>query len=227
MNGSILKMNHSRDPLPAVAPSGIIGLEIAREGLAARQPLADPDGNKVSLVPKGANGVEGIAILLRVNDPAAHVQRLAVDKSHAVAQRYKNAAVIIAADTTVDLDGKIFGQPADEQDARTMLNELSGRTHQVHTAVAVVHLAHDGTMLSQAHGLDSAGVSMLEITPEKMEWYLATGESMGKAGSYAVQGDGGALVERVEGSLTTVIGLPLDLLSDLLVQVNCGWKNEA
>ena len=159
--------------------------------------------------------------------PIAHVQRLSVAKSHAVAARYKNAAVIIAADTTVDLDGKIFGQPADEQDARTMLNELSGRTHQVHTAVAVVHLANDGTMVSQAHGLDSAGVSMLEITPEKMEWYLATGESMGKAGSYAVQGDGGALVERVEGSLTTVIGLPLDLLSDLLVQVDCGWKNEA
>ena len=159
--------------------------------------------------------------------PIAHVQRLAVAKSHAVAARYNNAAVIIAADTTVDLDGKIFGQPADEQDAMSMLNELSGRTHQVHTAVAVVHLAHDGTMLSQAHGLDSAGVSMLEITPEKMEWYLATGESLGKAGSYAVQGDGGALVERVEGSLTTVIGLPLDLLSDLLVQVDCGWKNEA
>ena len=159
--------------------------------------------------------------------PIAHVQRLAVSKSHAVAARYKNAAVIIAADTTVDLDGKIFGQPADGNEARSMLSELSGRTHQVHTAVAVVHLAHDGTMLSQAHGLDSAGVSMLEITPEKMEWYLATGESMGKAGSYAVQGDGGALVERVEGSLTTVIGLPLDLLSDLLVQVDCGWKNEA
>ena len=159
--------------------------------------------------------------------PIAHVQRLAVAKSHAVAQRYNNAAVIIAADTTVDLDGRIFGQPADAHEAQAMLNELSGRTHQVHTAVAVVHLAQDGTILSQAHGLDSAGVSMTEITPDKMEWYLATGESMGKAGSYAVQGDGGALVERVEGSLTTVIGLPLDLLSDLLVQVDCGWKNEA
>ena len=159
--------------------------------------------------------------------PIAHVQRLAVAKSHAVASRYNNAAVIIAADTTVDLDSKIFGQPANEHEARAMLNELSGRTHQVHTAVAVVHLAKDGTILSQAHGLDSAGVSMTEITPDKMEWYLATGESMGKAGSYAVQGDGGALVERVEGSLTTVIGLPLDLLSDLLLQVDCGWKNEA
>jgi lactoylglutathione lyase len=72
MNGSILKMNHARDALPEVAPSGIIGLLIAREGLGAPQQLADPDGNKVTLVPKGHDGVEGIAILLRVNDPAAH-----------------------------------------------------------------------------------------------------------------------------------------------------------
>jgi catechol 2,3-dioxygenase-like lactoylglutathione lyase family enzyme len=72
MNGSILKMNHSRDPLPDVPPSGIVGLEIARDGLSSAQTLADPDGNKVNLVPKGAHGVEGIAILLKVNDPAAH-----------------------------------------------------------------------------------------------------------------------------------------------------------
>ena len=72
MNGSILKMNHSRDPLPDVPASGIVGLGIARDGLTTEQTLADPDGNKVILVPKGAHGVEGIAILLRVNDPAAH-----------------------------------------------------------------------------------------------------------------------------------------------------------
>jgi catechol 2,3-dioxygenase-like lactoylglutathione lyase family enzyme len=72
MNGSILKMNHARDALPALAPSGIVGLEIARDGLAQAQPLADPDGNRVTLVPKGREGVEGIAILLRVNDFAAH-----------------------------------------------------------------------------------------------------------------------------------------------------------
>lgn len=72
MNGSILKMNHARDPLPAIAPSGIVGLEIAREGLDRRQDLADPDGNKVALVPKGQAGVVGIAVQLRVNDPAAH-----------------------------------------------------------------------------------------------------------------------------------------------------------
>ena len=74
MNGSILKMNHSRDPLPDVPPSGIVGLGIARDGLTAEQTLADPDGNKVILMPRdaGAHGVEGIAILLRVNDLAAH-----------------------------------------------------------------------------------------------------------------------------------------------------------
>jgi len=72
MNGSILKMNHSRDPLQPVAPSGIVGLEIARDGLPSRQELRDPDGNRVALVPKGESGVEGIAIQLRVNDPSAH-----------------------------------------------------------------------------------------------------------------------------------------------------------
>jgi hypothetical protein len=72
MNGSILKMNHARDPLPPIAPSGIIGLQIARDGLAAPRTFSDPDGNKVTLVPKGQDGVEGIAIVLRVTDPAAH-----------------------------------------------------------------------------------------------------------------------------------------------------------
>jgi hypothetical protein len=72
MNGSILKVNHARDPLPAIAPSGIIGLQIARESLEEPQALTDPDGNKVTLVPKGYDGVEGVAILLRVNDRDAH-----------------------------------------------------------------------------------------------------------------------------------------------------------
>jgi lactoylglutathione lyase len=72
MNGSILKMNHARDPLPALALSGIVGLQIARDGLAAPRALADPDGNKVTLVPKDRDGVVGVAILLKVNDPGSH-----------------------------------------------------------------------------------------------------------------------------------------------------------
>ena len=72
MNGSILKMNHARDPLPALPPSGIVGLRIARDGLTQPKALADPDGNKVTLVPKGQDDVVGVAILLKVNDPARH-----------------------------------------------------------------------------------------------------------------------------------------------------------
>lgn len=72
MNGSILKMNHARDPLPELPPSGIVGLQIAREGIVAVQTLRDPDGNLVELVPPGHDGVEGIAIQVKVNDPAAH-----------------------------------------------------------------------------------------------------------------------------------------------------------
>lgn len=72
MNGSILKMNHAREPLPALPPSGIVGLQIARDGLERPLALSDPDGNKVMLVPKGQQGVEGIAVLLKASDPAAH-----------------------------------------------------------------------------------------------------------------------------------------------------------
>ncbi len=72
MNGSILKMNHARDPLPALPPSGILGLKIVREGLAMPAALSDPDGNTVGLVPAGHEGIAGIAVLLRVNDFAAH-----------------------------------------------------------------------------------------------------------------------------------------------------------
>lgn len=72
MNGSILKMNHARDPLPDVAPSGIVGLQIARRDLGEPLHLLDPDGNSVEIVPPGTDAVEGIAVLLRVSDPMAH-----------------------------------------------------------------------------------------------------------------------------------------------------------
>lgn len=74
MNGSILKMNHARDPLPAIAPSGVVGLQIARAGLTEPVRLSDPDGNPVELVPPGHDGVEGIAVLLKVRDPRAHAR---------------------------------------------------------------------------------------------------------------------------------------------------------
>jgi septum formation protein len=151
--------------------------------------------------------------------PLAHVQRLAQGKAHVIARRFgERDVVVIAADTTVDVDGEIFGKPENLDDARHMLNQMSGRTHRVHTAISVVR----GDQ--QAHTVDTASVTMVQITPELMDWYLAIGESLDKAGAYALQGDGGKLVESVHGSFYTVVGLPLEPLSDLLAQCGLSWK---
>ena len=151
--------------------------------------------------------------------PLAHVQRLAQSKAQTIAQRFTGSdVVVIAADTTVDVDGEIFGKPENLDNARRMLNEMSGRTHRVHTAISVVRGEH------QAHTVDSASVTLVQISEELMEWYLATGESLDKAGAYALQGDGGKLVETLQGSFTTVVGLPLEPLADLLAQCGLSWK---
>ena len=151
--------------------------------------------------------------------PLAHVQRLAQSKAQTIAQRFAGSdVVVIAADTTVDVDGEIFGKPENLDDARRMLNEMSGRTHRVHTAISVVRGEQ------QAHTVDSASVTLVQISEELMEWYLATGESLDKAGAYALQGDGGKLVETLQGSFTTVVGLPLVPLADLLAQCGLSWK---
>ena len=99
-----------------------------------------------------------------------------------------------------------------------MLKALSGRTHRVHTAVAVIR----GSRVAET--LETSLVTMAPITDELLEWYLGTGESLGKAGAYAVQGEGGVLVERVAGSTSAVIGLPVGALSELLANVGFGWK---
>ena len=106
MNGSILKMNHSRDALPAAPPSGIVGLEIAREGISSIQPLDDPDGNRVTLVPKGQGGVEGTAILLKVNDPAQHdrfwTEAMQFERVSEGRYRCGDSLVVVAARGRVD-----------------------------------------------------------------------------------------------------------------------------
>jgi septum formation protein len=142
-------------------------------------------------------------------DPVAYVERLARAKATAVHER-THATVILAADTTVDINGEILGQPVDEHDMRRMLRLLSARTHRVHTGVAVL----------SNHGLASQVVTTLvtfhPVTDETLEWYIATGEPQGKAGSYAIQGLGGTLVERIRGSMSNVVGLPLKETAILL-----------
>ncbi len=155
--------------------------------------------------------------------PDVYVRRCAVEKSAVVAKRLHDANpsaefVVIGADTTVDVDRQIFGQPNDIADAAEMLRQLSGRSHRVWTAVSV----RQGNR--HAEGVDSATVTMVPITQELLTWYLNTGESLGKAGAYAAQGEGKRLVERIDGNLETVIGLPLGLVRDLCASVGSSWN---
>ena len=152
-------------------------------------------------------------------NPLSYVQRIAAAKADKVALRHDQHCVIIAADTTVALDGEIFGQPRDLDEARRMIQKLSKKSHSVHTAVSV---RCDGR---SANGFDTASVTMREVTPELLDWYLDTGESMGKAGAYAVQGQGAALVAEVRGEIETVIGLPVWLLTEQLTQIGVKLKD--
>jgi septum formation protein len=133
--------------------------------------------------------------------PVAYVERLAVEKAAAV-DRHSNE-IVLAADTTVEVDLRILGKPVDRDQARAMLSSLSGRSHRVHTGIAVV-----SDVVSE-RVVVTTRVNFAELEPSTIEWYLDIGESMDKAGAYAMQGAGAALVATIEGSATNVIGLPL------------------
>lgn len=146
-------------------------------------------------------------------DPVSYVGRLAGEKAAATTATLGPrafGAIVIAADTTVDVDGAILAKPLDAADARRMLGLLGGRSHAVHTGVAV---HGDGrTEVSVV----TTQVTMVALDEARLGWYVGTGEPFGKAGAYALQGAGSALVERVEGSVSNVIGLPLTALDELL-----------
>lgn len=133
------------------------------------------------------------------------VVELACRKASAVAalEKAKNS-VIIAADTVVVLDGKIFGKPADVQDCARMLSELSDRVHTVLTGVCII--SPDGRTLSF---YDSTRVEFYPLSEKEIACYIATGEPMDKAGGYAIQGEGAMLVKGIEGDFYNVIGLPI------------------
>jgi nucleoside triphosphate pyrophosphatase len=153
---------------------------------------------------------------LRDELAAAYVQRLALAKAESVAQYYPNA-VVLGADTTVTIDGLILAKPESLDDARQMLHRLCGREHEILTGVAVVAGKMVGFVGDRsAQAMVASRVLMRHFTAATIEWYIATGEPMDKAGAYAVQGLGGALVEWIEGSYTNAVGLPLDETLSLL-----------
>ena len=146
--------------------------------------------------------------------PEALVQRLAREKAHAVADASEPGVRVLAADTIVVLDDQILGKPRDAADARAMLARLSGRTHRVLTGYALVW--HAGGV--QEAGLEASQVHFRTLTPAEAHAYVETGESLDKAGAYAVQGRAGTFVTHIAGSRSNVIGLPMEVIVPLLAR---------
>lgn len=146
--------------------------------------------------------------------PEIYVQELALLKAAATAgQVLKNKnAVVIAADTIVEYDGKILGKPSDEDEARAMLRMLSGRTHRVYTGFCVLRLKDAFTVCKNV----CTKVTFKELSDDKIDRYVRSGEPMDKAGAYGIQGLGAMLVDKIEGDYFNVVGLPVSALADVL-----------
>jgi septum formation protein len=148
------------------------------------------------------------------------VQRLAVAKAELVAARAAGPAIVIGADTEVTLEGHIFGKPRSTDDARHMLEKLSGRTHAVVTGVALIRLPD----AERRTFVESTLVHCAQLSEDEITRYLATGEPHDKAGAYAIQGRAGRFIPRIEGDYFNVVGLPLARVTQALAEL--GWSED-
>ena len=137
-------------------------------------------------------------------DPADVVTRNALRKARAV-----EGATVLGVDTEVYLDGRLFGKPADEPRARDFLEQLSGRTHEVFSGLALIRAGAEQTAVART------AVTFRDLGRSEIDWYMAGGEWRGRAGAYAVQGRGAALVASIDGDYWNVVGLPVAVLLQL------------
>ncbi len=147
-------------------------------------------------------------------DPARAVESLALGKARRVASLEPDA-IVLAADTVIVLDDAILAKPASEEDARAMLERMSGRWHEVISGLAAV----DARSGREASCYEVTRVRMAELGPELIERYVGTGEPLGKAGAYAIQGRGALLVDTIAGCYFNVVGLPVARLRQVLARV--------
>lgn len=143
--------------------------------------------------------------------PHVYVRRVAEEKARVVVARSRDR-LILAADTIVVVDGAMLGKPVDDDDAKRMLSLLSGRRHEVLTAV-VIYGSGMGAPLIEA---DRTEVEFAPLTEFEIDWYIATGEPRDKAGAYAIQGYASRFVARIDGSYSNVVGLPIALVYEML-----------
>lgn len=155
---------------------------------------------------------------LRIGEDAiSYVKRLALTKAQTVAHQ-SPASLVLGADTTVVVEGELLGQPIDDDDARRMLQLLSGKWHEVLTGVALLRAAQDEQGLVKH---EVTRVRFAELSAEEIDWYVATGEPRGKAGAYGIQGHAALFVKEIAGDYFNIVGLPVRLVYELSCKANC------
>ena len=166
------------------------------------------------LLPTAGEDTESLETVLPGEAPARYVNRVTALKLDAAMERLHKRglppAPVLCSDTTVALGRTLYGKPANPRDAARMLRELSGTTHRVLTAIAMQH----GRRRLQA--LSDSRVTFAEFTPAQIRSYVASGEPMGKAGAYAVQGRAAAYISHISGSYSGIMGLPMHETAQLL-----------
>ena len=194
-------------------------LYLASQSPRRRQLLEQIHVRYELLLPDATEDAEALEAVLPDETPLAYVQRVTHAKAQAAWHRWQKRqlppAPILCADTTVALGAQILGKPADAEEAQRMLAQLAGQTHHVFTAVAVQCAAQRWAALSVSQ------VTFAPLTPAQIAAYVASGEPMGKAGAYAIQGPAQQYVRHLAGSYSGIMGLPLYETAALLRQV--GW----
>ncbi|CAK7024408.1 MAG: dTTP/UTP pyrophosphatase [Saezia sanguinis] len=169
------------------------------------------------LLPDAQEDAESLEAIEPLEAPAVYVQRVTRAKLQAAVQRHKRhglpAAPVLCADTTVALGATIYGKPENEADACRILSELQNGVHQVLTAVAVAIPGQENKVWQR---LSTSHVRLAAMSAQEIERYVRSGESMGKAGAYAIQGRMAAFVSHIEGSYSGIMGLPLYETAQLL-----------
>ncbi len=145
--------------------------------------------------------------------PSEQTRQLARDKAQSVADEHPQD-IVIGSDTVIEIEGRLLGKPENMQEAETMLRNLRGKYHQVHTGVAMIHQANKISI----NFVETAQVWIKSFDEHTLKSYLATEESLGKAGAYSIQGEGAQLIEKIEGDYPTIVGLPLWRTAKILEQ---------
>jgi len=150
--------------------------------------------------------------------PSEIASRLALKKASAI--RLKQDELALTADTVVVIDGEILGKPGDNSEARLFIEKLSGKKHDVITAIVLKK-----TDSETYTGIETTGVYFRTMTSEEIDWYIASGEPFGKAGGYAIQGLGGLFIHRVDGCYFNVVGLPVFRLMSVLHEAGYDYRD--